>query len=107
MSAGMARRQGLPSRGSGACPCRLALYPRECQPLNRVSAPVGAHVRDASGVPETAPDLAAIRWLRSAEGAAATALAERLQAEGLDLLPGLARLRAEVGAERAGPAWEL
>ena len=40
-------------------------------------------------------------------GAAAAALAGRLQADGTDLLPGLARLRAEVGAEHAGPAWEL
>lgn len=48
-----------------------------------------------------------IAWLRSAEGAATTARAAELQAAGVELLPGLARLRAEVGAERAGPAWEL
>src|SRR5512133_3219213 len=27
--------------------------------------------------------------------------------DGVDLLPGLARLRTEVGPEHAGPAWEL
>mgnify|MGYP000512921775 CR=1 FL=1 len=48
-----------------------------------------------------------LRWLRSDDGAAATTLAARLQADGLDLLPGLARLRAEVGPGHAGPAWEL
>src|SRR4051794_25941258 len=106
MSAGMARRLGLPSRGSGACPCRLALYPRECQPLNRVPVLFMTHpcARLAS-VSEPAVD--ALRWLRTSEGAAATALAARLQADGVDLLPGLARLRAELGAERAGPVWEL
>ncbi len=51
--------------------------------------------------------LAQLAWLRGPEGAAATALAGRLLADGTDLLPGLARLRAEVGAEHAGPAWEL
>ena len=55
-------------------------------------------------VPEVLRQLA---WLRTPEGASATALAGRLLADGTDLLPGLARLRAEVGAEHAGPAWEL
>ncbi len=50
---------------------------------------------------------AALRWLRTAEGAAAVARATRLQAESDDLVGGLARLRADVGAEHAGPAWEL
>ncbi len=56
-------------------------------------------------MPEDA--LAQLRWLREPDGAAAVALAGRLQADGLDLLSGLARLRAEVGPEHAGPAWEL
>jgi hypothetical protein len=51
--------------------------------------------------------LAQLTWLRSPDGAAALAMAVRLQADGTELLPGLARLRAEVGAEHAGPAWEL
>jgi SAM-dependent methyltransferase len=48
-----------------------------------------------------------LRWLRGRDGTAAARLAGQLLADGLDLLPGLARLRAEVGPERAGPAWEL
>ena len=48
-----------------------------------------------------------LAWLRGPEGAAALVLAARLQADGVDLLPGLDRLRAEVGAEHAGAAWEL
>jgi len=56
-------------------------------------------------VPEDA--LAQLRWLRGPEGTAATRLAGRLQADGVDLLPGLDRMRAEVGPEHAGPAWEL
>jgi SAM-dependent methyltransferase len=55
----------------------------------------------------TDPLLAQLRWLQEPEGAAAVRLAGRLQADGVDLLPGLARLRSEVGAEHAGPAWEL
>ena len=60
-------------------------------------------------MPDTRPGeaLAQLAWLRGPEGAAPTALAGRLLAEGTDLLPGLARLRSEVGAEHAGPAWEL
>jgi hypothetical protein len=54
-----------------------------------------------------ADPLAQLAWLRSSEGSAAARLAGRLHEEGADLLPGLARLRAEVGAEHAGPAWEL
>ncbi|MBB3084873.1 class I SAM-dependent methyltransferase [Geodermatophilus sabuli] len=57
---------------------------------------------------EPAPDaLAQLRWLRTPEGAAAAARAAQLLAGGADLLTGLGRLRAEVGAEHAGPAWEL
>lgn len=52
-------------------------------------------------------ELDQLAWLRTPEGDAATALAGRLLADGTDLLPGLARLRAEVGPEHAGPAWEL
>jgi len=51
--------------------------------------------------------LAQLRWLRTPEGAEATRLAGRLQDDGVDLLPGLARLRGVVGPEHAGPAWEL
>ncbi|HLM07422.1 MAG TPA: class I SAM-dependent methyltransferase [Blastococcus sp.] len=61
-------------------------------------------------MPDQPPEeevLAQLRWLAGPEGAAAVGLAVRLQAEGLDLLPGLDRLRAEVGAAHAGPAWEL
>ncbi|SHN88612.1 RNA cap guanine-N2 methyltransferase [Geodermatophilus obscurus] len=66
-------------------------------------------MRDAVPVPdEPSPDtLTQLRWLRTPEGTAATARAAALLAEGADLLIGLARLRAEVGADHAGPAWEL
>jgi hypothetical protein len=59
-------------------------------------------------VPDS-PDtsLEQLRRLRGPQGGAATALAARLQADGTDLVAGLARLRAEVGPEYAGPAWEL
>ncbi|SET79834.1 class I SAM-dependent methyltransferase [Geodermatophilus poikilotrophus] len=57
---------------------------------------------------EPSPDaLTQLRWLRTPAGTAATSLAAALLAEGADLLTGLARLRAEVGADHAGPAWEL
>ena len=56
-------------------------------------------------VPDDA--LEQLRWLRTHEGVAATALATRLVDQGLEVLPALARLRAQVGAEHAGPAWEL
>jgi SAM-dependent methyltransferase len=62
-------------------------------------------VDQAGQVPEDA--LAQLEWLRGPEGTAATRLAGRLQADGVDLLPGLDRIRAEVGPEHAGPAWEL
>jgi hypothetical protein len=62
-------------------------------------------VDQAGRVPDDA--LSQLRWLRGPEGTAAVRLAGRLQGDGLDLLPGLARLRAEVGAGHAGPAWEL
>src|SRR4051812_11008612 len=42
-----------------------------------------------------------------AEGTAAVQRAADLLADGIDLLPGLSRLRQERGAELAGPAWEL
>ena len=60
-------------------------------------------------MPDSPPSdaLAQVAWLRGPEGAAATALAGRLIADGTELLPGLDRLRSEVGAEHAGPAWEL
>jgi SAM-dependent methyltransferase len=62
-------------------------------------------VDQAGQVPEDA--LAQLAWLRGPEGTAAARLAGRLQADGVDLLPGLDRMRAEVGPEHAGPAWEL
>jgi SAM-dependent methyltransferase len=62
-------------------------------------------VQQAVRVPEDA--LAQLHRLRTPEGAAAVRLATTLQDDGVDLLPGLGRLRAEVGAEQAGPAWEL
>ena len=43
--------------------------------------------------------LAQLRRLRTPEGADAVRLAARLQDDGVDLLPGLARLRTAVGAE--------
>jgi SAM-dependent methyltransferase len=52
-------------------------------------------------------EAADVRWLRTDDGAVAAARAAQLQAEGADLVGGLARLRAEVGPEHAGPAWEL
>jgi SAM-dependent methyltransferase len=67
-------------------------------------------VREAWPVPTDPPDDDAVeklRWLRGPNGTAAARLAGQLLADGLDLLPGLARLRAEVGPDRAGPAWEL
>jgi hypothetical protein len=51
--------------------------------------------------------VAQLHWLRGPAGTAATRLAAELLAGGVDLLPGLARLRSAVGAEHAGPAWEL
>jgi THUMP domain-like/RNA cap guanine-N2 methyltransferase len=48
-----------------------------------------------------------ITWLRTDDGAAAVAVAAEVQAAGDDPVTGLSRLRAEVGAEHAGPAWEL
>jgi SAM-dependent methyltransferase len=67
-------------------------------------------MREACPVPTDPPAddaVAQLRWLRGAEGAAAARLAGQLLADGVDLLPGLARLRAEVGPGHAGPAWEL
>jgi SAM-dependent methyltransferase len=62
-------------------------------------------VQQADRVPDDA--LAQLRWLRTSDGTRAAALAARLQDDGVDLLPGLARLRTAVGPEFAGPAWEL
>ncbi|SHG82665.1 THUMP-like domain-containing protein [Geodermatophilus nigrescens] len=53
------------------------------------------------------PNPAALTLLRTPEGAAATARAAALLAGGADVLAGVAALRAEVGPELAGPAWEL
>jgi SAM-dependent methyltransferase len=51
--------------------------------------------------------VAQLRWLQGSDGTAAVQRAAVLQADGMELLPGLGRLRAEFGAEHAGPAWEL
>jgi SAM-dependent methyltransferase len=48
-----------------------------------------------------------LRRLRTPEGAAALRAAAALVAAGTDVLAAVARLRAEVGPELAGPAWEL
>ena len=53
------------------------------------------------------PDTTALALLRTPEGAAATARAAALLAGGADVLTGVAALRAEVGPDLAGPAWEL
>ena len=52
-------------------------------------------------------DLQALRRLRTPDGAAALDRAARLLADGTDVLAGVVRLRAEVGPQLAGPAWEL
>src|ERR687898_686785 len=49
----------------------------------------------------------AVSGMTRPEAVAASALAAELVAQGLDVLPALARLRSRVGAEHAGPAWEL
>ncbi|SDC09123.1 RNA cap guanine-N2 methyltransferase [Geodermatophilus telluris] len=53
------------------------------------------------------PEPTAVALLRTPEGSAAVARATALLTEGADVLAGVARLRAEVGTELAGPAWEL
>jgi SAM-dependent methyltransferase len=70
---------------------------------------VGEAVRVPDAPDPTAADaaLATLRRLRTAEGSAAVQRAAGLLAEGVDLLTGLSRLREELGAELAGPAWEL
>src|SRR3954468_3246701 len=63
---------------------------------------------EAVPVPDTDdPALVALALLRTAEGTAAAQRAAGLMAEGVDLLPGLSRLRDELGPALAGPAWEL
>jgi SAM-dependent methyltransferase len=71
-------------------------------------------VREAGRVPAapspddaTAAGLAQLQQLGTPAGTAALARAAALVAEGVDVLPALGRLRAEVGVELAGPAWEL
>ena len=93
--------------GVGFRSCRLALYPRECQPLKRV--PRGC----TRGYARLSHDV------RHASAGAAAAAAARprasepwrgpraLVADRIEVLPALARLRADVGVELAGPAWEL
>ena len=59
--------------------------------------------------PIPSPDdaVAQLARLRTPEGTTALASAAELVAERVDVLPALARLRADVGVELAGPAWEL
>ncbi|MGZ4539715.1 MAG: THUMP-like domain-containing protein [Blastococcus sp.] len=59
--------------------------------------------------PAPSPDdaVAQLARLRTPEGAAALACAAEFVADRVDVLPALARLRARVGVELAGPAWEL
>jgi SAM-dependent methyltransferase len=65
-------------------------------------------VPDRSPLEHAADDgVTQLRRLRTPEGTDALARAAALVAEGLDVLPALARLRAEVGVALAGPAWEL
>ena len=111
----------LPSRGSGTSLCHLALYPRECQPLNRVEWGGPGRVREAVAVAgadrddattEQAAEQAAetVRQLQSLAtpaGAAALARATELLADRTDAVAALTRLRAEVGVELAGPAWGI
>ncbi|RBY89937.1 class I SAM-dependent methyltransferase [Blastococcus sp. TF02A-26] len=59
---------------------------------------------DTSG-PHPEGALEQLALLRTAEGAAALELATSLHTAGVDVLAGLDRLRATVGAELAGPAW--
>jgi SAM-dependent methyltransferase len=56
---------------------------------------------------EVDPAVAWVHRLRDPDGAAALARATELVAAGGEVLPALTRLRAEVGVELAGPAWEL
>ena len=59
------------------------------------------------GDPSPATALAQLQQLRTPAGEAALVQAAELVAEQVDMLPALARLRAAVGVELAGPAWEL
>src|SRR3954465_2752091 len=92
--------------GVGRQPVSIGTLPMRV-PAAQAGPPVGlpGGVQQAVRVPEDA--LAQLHRLRTPEGAAAVRLATTLQDDGVDLLPGLGRLRAEVGAEQAGPAWEL
>jgi hypothetical protein len=105
----------LPSRGSGTGLCHLALYPPECQPLNRVGRPSPGRVREAVPVAasdDVSADTAAetvrqLRALATPAGAAALSRAAELLADRTDAVTALTRLRAEVGVELAGPAWGI
>ena len=105
-----------PSRGSGTNPCQLALYPRECQPLNRVPGvgDGGPHrpVREAVPVDQDPEEQAAetvrqLRALATPEGGTALSRAAALLTDGVDAVSALTRLRAEVGTDLAGPAWGI
>lgn len=51
--------------------------------------------------------LVQLQQLRTPAGTAALARAAELLGQGLDVLPAITRLRAEVGPDLAAPAWEL
>src|SRR3954447_21438566 len=106
--------RGLPSRGSGAT-ARVDWHSthESASPSTGSPARPRTALREAVRVPGPPPAphseeaVGALRRLRSGEGAGGGGRAAALQAEGADLLAGLSRLRAEVGPELAGPAWEL
>src|SRR4051794_7599825 len=94
-----------PSRGSGTSPVSVGTLPTRVPaaqpgPPGPATTPLGEAVRVTDA-------LTSLRRLRTAEGSAAARRAAGLLAQEVDLLPGLSRLRAEVGPELAGPAWEL
>src|SRR3954462_8659010 len=74
----LARQGGLPSRGSGP-PVSIGTLPTRVPTSQPGSSRRFAQVEAAD-----------VRWLRTDEGAAAAARAARLQAEGADLVGGLA-----------------
>ncbi len=102
----MARRPGSAVAGVRPGPCRLALYPPECQPFNtgrgRVHT-VGQAVPVAED--ETAETLRQLRALATPTGAAALTRAGVLLTARTDVVTALSRLRAEFGPEVGGPAW--
>jgi SAM-dependent methyltransferase len=93
-------------------PCRLALYPCECQPLNRVPGSSAAGMGQAVPVDQQPAEQAAetvrqLRALATPAGTAALTRAAELLAARTDAVTALSRLRGEVGVELAGPAWGI